>query len=232
MVKKRFIVTGSSGAIGNLLVNELSESNKVDAIYSTNAPSAMISDDIRIIKIDLTDHKSISEYVALLKGSDEEIVFIHAAALSLDKLIIDVNHEDLINTFSVNLFSAFAFVKHLIPIMLAKGEGSFIFLSSVAPDLQIPGTSVYSASKVALEQLSNQIVSEYSQFNIRSNVLKLGYFNSGMIKKLSPKVFTSIIERIPSKNLGEISDIPKIIKLIVESSYINGSVISIDGGIN
>ena len=59
MVKKRFIVTGSSGAIGNLLVNELSESNKVDAIYSKNAPSAVISDDIRIIKIDLTDHKSI-----------------------------------------------------------------------------------------------------------------------------------------------------------------------------
>ena len=67
---------------------------------------------------------------------------------------------------------------------------------------------------------------------MRSNVLRLGYFDTGLIKKLSPRIFTSVINRIPNKNLGDVNEIPKIIKLIVESNYVNGSIISIDGGIN
>jgi 3-oxoacyl-[acyl-carrier protein] reductase len=175
---------------------------------------------------------AIANYVESLKDIDEEIVFIHAATLTIDKLIVQINQEDLYSSFSVNLFSVFCFVKHLIPIMISNNYGSFIFISSVVPKLQIPGTSIYSTSKIALEQLSKQIVSEYSQFKIQSNVLRLGYFDSGLIKKMTPKIFGSVINRIPSKNLGSTSEIPEFIKLIVKSKYINGSVISVDGGIS
>lgn len=232
MVNKRFIITGSSGGVGALLVKELSKSNLVDALFNTNMPNIVEGETTRAIKIDLNNELAIAEYVAALKGTKEEIVFIHAAAVSPSKLISDVDKEDLVSTFSVNVFSVFHFARYLIPLMMSSGGGSFIFLSSVAPRLQIPGTSIYATSKVALEQFSYQIVSEYSQFNVRSNVLRLGYFDTGLIKKLSPRIFTSVINRIPNKNLGDVNEIPKIIKLIVESNYVNGSIISIDGGIN
>lgn len=232
MVEKRIIITGSSSGIGNLLVNELSKFNKVDALFYENKPEVLIASKVRTIQLNLKDESAISEYVESVKNSEEEIVFIHAAAISPNKLITDISYDDLINTFSVNIFSAFYFAKKLIPTMMGHSKGTFIFLSSATSKLNIPGTSVYSTSKLSLEQLSNQIVGEYSKFNIRSNVIKLGYFNSGLIKKITPKVVSTIISRIPSQKLGDVNEIPKIVQLILECEYINGSVISIDGGIH
>ena len=232
MVEKRIIITGSSSGIGNLLVNELSRFNKIDALFYENKPEILFASKVKAIHLNLKDESAISEYIESVKNSEEEIVFIHAAAISPNKLITDISYDDLINTFSVNTFSAFYFAKKLIPIMMGQNKGSFIFLSSAASKLNIPGTSVYSTSKMSLEQLSNQIVGEYSKFNIRSNVVKLGYFNSGLIKKITPKVVSTIISRIPSQKLGDINEIPKVVQLILECDYINGSVISIDGGIH
>ena len=69
-----------------------------------------------------------------------------------------------------------------------------------------------------------------SRGNKSSNVLALGYFNSGLIETLSEKIKNTLLEEIPSKKLGDPSNIASAIEFLIKSDYTNGGVINIDGG--
>ena len=75
------------------------------------------------------------------------------------------------------------------------------------------------------------LANEYSRFGVTSNVLILGYFNTGLIDTLSEKSRQRILESIPSKSLGGSSNIVNAIDFLIKSEYVNGSTINIDGGI-
>ena len=77
--------------------------------------------------------------------------------------------------------------------------------------------------------LSKVISLEYGKFNITSNTIRLGNFNTGMYKKLSKSKQEELINQIPSKKLGDFKDIVSTINLIIKSNYINGAEINIDG---
>ena len=79
--------------------------------------------------------------------------------------------------------------------------------------------------------MSRVIAREYARFGITSNVLALGYFNTGLIETLSEKVRNKIIEEIPSRKLGDSSNIVSAVEFLMKSDYTNGSVLHIDGGI-
>ena len=66
--------------------------------------------------------------------------------------------------------------------------------------------------------------------NITSNIIELGAFDTGMYKKLNQKIKNKIIEKIPSNKLGQKRDIINTIKFIIDTSFMNGSVVKIDGG--
>jgi len=74
------------------------------------------------------------------------------------------------------------------------------------------------------------LAKEYAKFNITSNSLILGAFNTGMFQGLKDKVKKEMINQIPSKKLGDVQDIVSAIKFIMDSPFVNGSAITIDGG--
>ena len=79
--------------------------------------------------------------------------------------------------------------------------------------------------------MSRVLANEYARFGITSNVIILGYFNTGLIETLSEKMRNKIIGSIPSGHLGEPKNIVNAIDFIMKSEYANGSSISLDGGI-
>ena len=71
---------------------------------------------------------------------------------------------------------------------------------------------------------------EYAKFNITFNTIKLGNFNMGMFNKLNNKTKENILKKIPSGKTGDIKNIYNAIKFIINSNYVNGAEIAIDGG--
>ena len=116
--------------------------------------------------------------------------------------------------------------------MMANQKGQFIFLTSVVPEMGLAGTSAYSSSKVALEQFSRNLVTEYGRFGIRSNVIRLGYFDAGLIKTLSKVDSEKILKRIPAGRFGTIDNVNNAVDFILNSDFLNGSVVDLDGGIS
>jgi len=74
------------------------------------------------------------------------------------------------------------------------------------------------------------IVVEYSNFEIKCNILILGFFKSPLWEKLSNEKKNNIIKLIPKKKIGKINHIIKTLKFVENNDYINSSSIFLDAG--
>lgn len=80
--------------------------------------------------------------------------------------------------FDTNVFGVIAVMKGAIPTWRERKEGTFVNLSSTAGMLGNPGSSLYSASKFALEGLTEALAAELSPFNIRCLIVQPGAFRT------------------------------------------------------
>jgi NAD(P)-dependent dehydrogenase (short-subunit alcohol dehydrogenase family) len=130
----------------------------------------------------------------------------------------------------VNLRGNFLLTKALIPHMISDRWGRFVHISSLGGMEGNPGTIAYSTSKAGLVGMSRVLAKEYARFNITSNILVLGAFETGMYLKLPDELKKEILDRIPSRSLGNVSNIVNAVDFLIKSEYVNASVINIDGG--
>jgi NAD(P)-dependent dehydrogenase (short-subunit alcohol dehydrogenase family) len=224
------ILTGASGGIGHAILSFLSKLDKVIAISHSKAINVDELDGVEPYQVDLTSEIEVNEFVSKIKSKLSKVVLIHAAAISLDNLAIKFDTKDWNQGMSLNLNSNFFLTRALLAIMIRDDWGR-INVSSIAGMKGVPGTIAYSTAKTGLLGMSKVLANEYARFGVTSNVLILGYFNTGLIDTLSEKSRQKILESIPSKRLGSPSNIVNAVDFLIKSEYVNGSTINIDGGI-
>ena len=227
---KMIILTGASGGIGNLLLDELSNLDSVIAIYNKNRPK-LKNKKISFCKINLSQNNDIELFVKKKKKFLKNITLVHCATSKYDNLLINFKEKNFDDVLNINLKSNFLMTRALLPLMIKNNWGRIIHLSSVIGEIGAAGTIPYGMSKTGLIGLSRGLAKEYSKFNITSNIIELGYFQTGLFNLLSDKTKKDLINQIPSKKLGKISNISNCIEFIIKSEYVNGAKISIDGGI-
>jgi len=225
------ILTGSSGGIGKNLLQGLSSIDSVIALYNTNLPTNLKSENITYECLDITNQLQVDLFIKKWKHKLENITLIHMAAVKIDGLVLNYKVSDWDKVFDVNLRGNLILTKAILPFMIKDNWGRIIHISSRGGIDGDIGTISYSSSKSALVGMSSVLSKEYSRFNISSNVLVLGTFDTGMYSKLSDKQKMDIFNKIPSKKFGSISDIFNAINFIIKSDYVTSSIINIDGGI-
>lgn len=225
------VLSGASGGIGRAILPMLTKLDTVVALYRTSPPD--IIDNPRIInhKINLSLEQDVKNFGTLVKNNYAKITLIHAAALSKDGLAAQFRTSDWDDVMDVNLRGTFFLNRELLIPMINEKWGRIIHFSSVAGLRGMPGTLAYSTAKTGLSGMSRVIAREHARFGITSNVLALGYFNTGLIETLSEKVRKKIIDELPSRKLGNPSDIVNAIEFLMKSECTNGSVLNIDGAI-
>ena len=115
--------------------------------------------------------------------------------------------------------------------MISQRFGRIIHVSSIVGQQGLVGAGIYAASKTALNGYSQTLAKEYARFQITSNILSLGYFEGGLLKKLGETFSKSILKKIPAKRFGKSKDILSAIKFLRECEYINGENINLHGGL-
>lgn len=225
------ILTGASGGIGRAILPSLTALDSVAAIYHTKLPDISGLEGVTTHQMDLTSEREIGGFVVGMKGRLEKITLIHAAALSRDGLAAKFSSADWDQVIDVNLRGNFLLTRAMLMPMIEEKWGRIIHVSSVAGMRGVPGTLAYSTAKTGLLGMSRVLANEYARFGITSNVLVPGYFNTGLIETLSEKLRKKILESIPSGRLGDPANIVNAVEFLMESDYVNGSTIHIDGGI-
>jgi 3-oxoacyl-[acyl-carrier protein] reductase len=226
------IVTGASGGLGKVIVTKLSKFEKVLAVYNSTNSNLRNTKNIKWLKSDLRNLSGVEKVIKeTLEYGDEKISLLNMSAQKNDSLLVshDLNLWD--ESISLNLTSPFYFAKLLIPLMIKNNWGRLMFVTSTVGMRGDIGTASYSASKTGLIGLSRVIAKEYSKFNITSNIISLGIFDTGLFHDLSDKKRKEIVNAIPSKKLGDSENLINSVEFIIKSDYVNGSIINIDGGI-
>jgi 3-oxoacyl-[acyl-carrier protein] reductase len=224
------ILTGVTGGIGTELIKELTGVDSIIGI-SRSATSLKSDDDrVRFVNIDLESSVEIESFANAVGQKASNIIIIHAAAFKKDALTVNCEEEDWERAMRVNLTANFLLSKAFIPHMIKQKWGRIIHFSSLGGISGRPGTIAYSTSKSGLLGLSKVLSKEYGRFNITSNVLVLGHFETGLYDDLQEDEKQRLLESIPSKKLGSVADIAKAIKFVIGSDYVNGAEINIDGG--
>ncbi|VVH61809.1 hypothetical protein BSPWISOX_1821 [uncultured Gammaproteobacteria bacterium] len=225
------ILTGASGGIGQAILPSLAELDDVIAISYSKTMNVNKLNRVESYQLDLTSENEVNEFVSVNKDKLSNIVLVHAAALSLDNLVVKFDTKDWEQVINLNLNGNFFLTRALLTTMMEDGWGRIIHISSIAGVKGTIGTIAYSTTKTGLLGMSKVLANEYARFGITSNVLILGYFNTGLIETLNEKAHQELIESIPSKKLGDPSNIVNAIDFLTKSEYVNGSTINIDGGI-
>lgn len=160
-----------------------------------------------------------------------KITLVHGAAITIDELAIKYEEDAWDHVMDINLKGNFLLTKALLPRMLEEKWGRIISLSSTRGMRGTKGAIAYSTSKSALLGMSKTLAMEYGRFNITSNILALGYFQSGLMETISAELQDEMKEEVPSRKFGDVRDIAYAIEFLIKSDYTNGAVINIDGGI-
>jgi NAD(P)-dependent dehydrogenase (short-subunit alcohol dehydrogenase family) len=145
--------------------------------------------------------------------------------------------------FKVNVKSAFHMVQRVLPVMVDRGTGSIINVSSVASVrwTGVPYAS-YAASKAALNQFSQSIALEYAKQGVRSNVLLVGYMDTPTIYAgqadfhggASHEAIAAARNAVcPMGHMGDAWDVAHASLFLAgeESRYITGTQLVVDGGL-
>lgn len=220
------ILTGASGGIGKKLALELKKYDKVIGTYFKNKPAAG-----KHYQLDVTSEESILNFLHPISSGLRRVTLINLAGISIDRLAHNLSLAEWNRVLSVNLTGSFLMSRHLLPYMMKEGWGRIINISSVVPQIGVRGTAAYAASKSGLVGLTKTLAKEYASYGITVNCLSLGYFSSGLINTI-PKAKAELLKKdIPMNRFGEVKDIALAVKFMIDSNYITGAEIDINGGI-
>lgn len=143
--------------------------------------------------------------------------------------------EDWNEVLRINLTSAFLVTRCALPAMRSKGAGSIINISSISGLRGEPTAHTYAAAKAALINLTHSVAVTYARDGIRCNCVAPGYVRTPMTEKLM-SLFDDEVGRYSLCPIGRAAEATEIAQACLffaseESSYCNGAVLSVDGGI-
>jgi NAD(P)-dependent dehydrogenase (short-subunit alcohol dehydrogenase family) len=137
-------------------------------------------------------------------------------------------------TFDTNVLGTLLSMKHELRIMVARGHGSIVNVSSTYGRVGGAGASVYVASKHAVEGLTKAAALEVAESGVRVNVVAPGPIDTGMLNRFTgtPEKKAALVAGVPLKRVGKPEEIAQTILFVAsdKASFITGASIAVDGG--
>ncbi len=194
-------------------------------------------------RVDVTDASSVdaavASTVAKLGGID---ILVNNAGILRDGQLVKVKDGDVVgrmedaqfdSVISVNLKGVFVCGRAVAPVMIKKGWGRILNASSVVGLYGNFGQSNYVATKAGVIGLTKVWARELGPKGITVNAVAPGFIATEMVRQMPEQILRGMVERTPVRRMGEPRDVANAYLFLAseEASFINGVVLSVDGGV-
>ena len=240
-MNKVVLVTGASRGIGKACALEFAKNgydvvvnyvnDDISANYTVDEIKKMGVNSIAI-KCDISNETSVKEMVdTVIEKFGRIDVLVNNAGIAIDTIFEDKNKENFMKTLEVNLVGTFLVSKEVGKYMK---NGSIINVSSTnGIDTIYPESLDYDASKAGVISLTKNLAIAFAP-NIRVNTVAPGWVLTDMNKELDYEFVKNEEKKILLGRFADPEEIAKVVYFLSTdaASYINGSIIRVDGGVN
>jgi gluconate 5-dehydrogenase len=238
------LISGSSSGLGLAMGMALAKSGAKVILNGRNESTLIslkqkaIEEDLNIdyICADLTNFEAIDGAITEIKDKYGTLdILINNIGTRIRKPLSAFNQDELLLLVHQNLSAAIYLTQQVIPLMTQQKRGRIITISSIAGRLARSGDSVYPITKMALEGMVRSLAVQYAHQGITSNGIAPGFFateqNLSMMSTEEEKA--RHVVRVPMKRWGEPEELAGAAVFLASeaASYINGQVLTIDGGL-
>ena len=228
------LVTGGTAGIGMASAQLLADAGATVLITGRNrergeSAACAIGGDVRFIQADLSDLESVA---ALIEQSAPVDILVNNAATFPGALTVEQDVASFESTFDTNVRGTYFLVAGLVPGMLDRGHGSIINVTSMVASKGVPGASVYSASKAAVESLTRTWAAEFGPRGVRVNTVAPGPTNTEGVVAEWGDTNDELGRALPLGRTAEPAEIAQAVLFLASgaSSFVTGLTLHADGG--
>jgi NAD(P)-dependent dehydrogenase (short-subunit alcohol dehydrogenase family) len=221
-MKKRVLITGHSGGLGQSLINIF----KLNNYY-------IIGIDIKKSKIKVDKEYIIDINTLEIPPINNIDIIINNAAIQIKKDFGKFNIDDWKQTMNVNVIYPSLLVQHFKESLI-ENNGHVINIGSIHSEQTKSGFHLYSTSKGALKTLTKSLSLELSPY-VKVNMISPAAIDTNMLKSgLSKESYNKLKNYHPSKSIGHPDKISQFILNIIQHNdiFLSGSIITYDGSIS
>lgn len=236
------VVTGGADGIGKATAVKFAAEGATVIIWDLNAEKGAetvkeISENGGKVSFEKVNTSVYAEVEAATKAVVQEFgtldIIINNAGITRDASIKKMTPELWQQVIDVNLTGVFNCCKCASEVMVEKGYGRIINASSVVALYGNFGQTNYVATKAGLIGMTKTLARELGRKGVTVNAVAPGFIATEMVKKMPPEVLKGMEDKVPLKRLGQPEEIAAAYLFLAsdDAAYINGTVLSVDGGI-
>jgi len=191
---------------------------------------------VTFVRCDVSDRDDCRKAVEAADAFGGVDVMINNAGILRETPFLEVTEDEFDEMLAVNLKGVFFGAQAAAEVMLERGEGCIINLSSVAGIQGAPTNTTYCASKGGVRLLTYSLAAELGPQGVRVNAIHPGYIETAMLTEDVPLLGTdaqaTLEEQIPQSRLGRPEDVAGAAVYLASdlADYVNGESLVVDGG--
>lgn len=226
------VVTGAGQGIGRAIVERLTaDGYDVLGLDVQGLDALGAETGCRTAQVDVSDPAQVADVADL---APECRVLVNNAAIQRNQDLLHTTHEEMRSILDINVMGPVLMAQALVPVMARNGGGSVINLSSITSVAHAAGTSLYPASKAAINQITQAMAVEFGALGVRCNAVGPGTVltegTAGHYGDESARA--AIAGTLPLGRMGGPQDIADAVGFLCsdEASWITGQTLFVDGG--
>ncbi|MFT4181054.1 MAG: SDR family oxidoreductase [Rhizobium sp.] len=238
---RRALVTGSSQGIGLALAKGLADAGAELVLNGRDAEklakaTASFTGKVHVLPFDATDHEAARNAIDRFEAEIGAIdILVNNAGMQFRSPLEEFPADAFERLLRTNISSVFNVGQAAARHMIKRGAGKIINIASVQTALARPSIAPYTATKGAVGNLTKGMATDWAKYGLQCNAIAPGYFDTPLNAALVADAdFSAWLEkRTPAGRWGKVEELVGACIFLASdaSSFVNGHVLYVDGGI-
>jgi 3-oxoacyl-[acyl-carrier protein] reductase len=236
------LVTGGSRGIGRAIALALAREGAAVAVgyRSGNAEAEGVVAEVRqmngtalAVQGDVADYEQVTTMVSrTIDGLGGLHILVNNAGIAKDTLVYRMEPDDWLEVMQANFGGVLHCTKAVLDHFMRQRDGVIVNVSSIQANHGSLGTSLYAASKGAINSFTRSSAVELARFGVRVNAVLPGFVPTDLVAGLPGERWQAIARQVPLRRLPAVDEVARVAVFLAgpDAAYMTGCLVPVDGG--